>query len=175
MVAGSANVDGNGSSFAMARYFGNGSLDTLFSDDGIVATPVGATSTCTALTIQSDGKVLLAGVAGVAPSGNFRVDRYMNDLEVGTVETDPRAMVWVAYPNPFINEAVLEFELASSETIACDLLDSQGRWIRTVFSNAILSRGRHREVLDLSSIAPGCYSLLLRSSEGNYGVRIVKQ
>ena len=48
----------------MARYNTNGTLDTTFSGDGIVVTDFGGSGTDSASgTIQSDGKMVVAGSA----------------------------------------------------------------------------------------------------------------
>lgn len=52
------NLDGD---FALARYDTNGTLDRSFSADGKVTTDLGANDRATALLIQPDGKILVAG------------------------------------------------------------------------------------------------------------------
>jgi uncharacterized delta-60 repeat protein len=56
-----------GSLFALSRYNVNGSLDTTFDTDGKVTTAVGNRSldSIKAMTLQSDGKILVTGSAGV--------------------------------------------------------------------------------------------------------------
>ena len=73
-------------SFAMVRYNTNGSLDTTFDTDGIVTTSIlsaGATyssASARTVTVQSDGKIVVAGRA----SNDFAVVRYNTD---GTLDT----------------------------------------------------------------------------------------
>jgi uncharacterized delta-60 repeat protein len=46
---------------AVVRYHEDGDLDLDFSDDGIVTTPVGNSSTARSIALQTDGKIVVAG------------------------------------------------------------------------------------------------------------------
>src|ERR1019366_9190728 len=51
--------------FALARYNTNGSLDNTFSDDGKQTTDFGSTDDkAVAMSIQTDGKIIVAGSSG---------------------------------------------------------------------------------------------------------------
>ena len=73
VVAGSLGGD-----FIVARYNTNGTLDTSFSGDGIVVTDFGGSGTdaVNAIAIQSDGKIVVAGNAGLANNARVGVARY---------------------------------------------------------------------------------------------------
>jgi uncharacterized delta-60 repeat protein len=73
VVAGSLGGD-----FLVARYNANGTLDTSFSGDGIVVTDFGGSGTDSALAvaIQGDGKIVVAGNAGLANNARVGVARY---------------------------------------------------------------------------------------------------
>jgi len=79
VVAGSSadSVTGN-YAFAVARYNGDGTLDTTFNGTGKVTTSLGANLYCTgrSVAIQRDGKIL---VAGDTANGSFAVVRYNAD------------------------------------------------------------------------------------------------
>ena len=87
LVAGNTPVVTNsGTSYAafLARYNTNGSLDTSFSGDGVILTPrTNAYSTFNGLAIESDGKIVVAGIATNA-SDQFGLARYNSD---GTLDT----------------------------------------------------------------------------------------
>jgi uncharacterized delta-60 repeat protein len=76
VVVGSSNGD-----FAVARYNRNGTLDTTFSADGIVVTDFGGSGpdSANAVAIQSDGKIVVAGQAGLANNARVGVARYNPD------------------------------------------------------------------------------------------------
>ena len=65
--------------FALARYNPDGSLDTTFGDGGKVITDFGMRSTAQALAIQPNGKIVVAGIVGEYPTGDFALARYNPD------------------------------------------------------------------------------------------------
>ena len=78
LVAGTSTQSSTGKDFAMARYNSNGTLDTSFGTGGLVTTDFGGNNdVANAITIQSDGKIVLAGYSEDA-SGNdsFALVRY---------------------------------------------------------------------------------------------------
>ncbi|MDT4897393.1 MAG: hypothetical protein QOH25_2470 [Acidobacteriota bacterium] len=75
------------SSFSLARYNANGSLDNTFDGDGLVTTAFGGSfEEANALAIQSDGKIIAAGqtALSVASEDNFALARYNTN---GTLDT----------------------------------------------------------------------------------------
>ena len=77
IVVGEGGVDSD-RDFAVVRYNTNGSLDTSFSNDGIVITPIGNSfEYARAVAIQSDGKIVVAGAShNSTTSEDFAVVRY---------------------------------------------------------------------------------------------------
>jgi uncharacterized delta-60 repeat protein len=77
VAGGSAGFNGIEASFALARYNADGTLDTTFSDDGMVKTSFTAGfDSARGMGIQSDGKIVLAGSAG-AVTLKFALARYL--------------------------------------------------------------------------------------------------
>lgn len=75
-VAGTCN-NGVDSDFCAARYLANGTLDTSFGTSGTRATSFGTGNDyVTAMTLQGDGKLLLAGHCGVSSGFDFCALRY---------------------------------------------------------------------------------------------------
>ena len=84
IVVGSAS-NGTDLDFAVARYNSNGSLDTSFSGDGKVMTDFGSgDDVATAVALQPDGKIVVAGYAAGASNSDFAFARYKKD---GTLDT----------------------------------------------------------------------------------------
>ncbi|RYX80306.1 hypothetical protein EON83_29255 [bacterium] len=80
LVAGYSNAPGV-TSFAVARYNSNGTLDTTFSGDGLATTQIGTTSSIAYdLALQSDGKIVVVGTS----NNNFAILRYNSN---GTLDT----------------------------------------------------------------------------------------
>jgi uncharacterized delta-60 repeat protein len=72
------------SNFLVARYHSDGSLDTSFGDGGKVVTDFGGFEAATALALQQDGKIVVAGIACAASDEvlrgcDFAVARYNGD------------------------------------------------------------------------------------------------
>lgn len=90
VVAGHSN-SGTTFDFALVRYNVNGSLDTTFDTDGIVTTAVGpGHDFAKALAIQTDGKILVAGMAFLdSTAEQFALVRYNSDGSLDTAfDTD---------------------------------------------------------------------------------------
>ncbi|MBE7497839.1 MAG: hypothetical protein HS117_23080 [Verrucomicrobiaceae bacterium] len=75
VVAGSTQV-GSVSHFLVLRYNYNGTLDTSFNGTGKVATQVGDDDVPRAMTLQADGKIVVAGSSRHGPNDNFALVRY---------------------------------------------------------------------------------------------------
>ena len=73
-------VGGPSFDFALARYNADGTLDTTFGSGGLVTTDFGSFQSANGVAIQSDGKIVAAGVGG----NQFAVARYNPD---GTLDT----------------------------------------------------------------------------------------
>ncbi|POZ50391.1 hypothetical protein [Methylovulum psychrotolerans] len=85
------DFNGNQYDFALARYNTDGSLDTGFSGDGLVATTfIGSLNMAYCVALQSDGKILATGKIGYDPndpgvgSYDFGLARYNSDGSLDT-------------------------------------------------------------------------------------------
>jgi len=85
LVAGyTVNTDFN-TDFAIARYNQDGSLDSSFNFGGKVTTPIGISGdSAYSMTLQGDGKILIAGISSNGTNFDFALTRYNND---GTLDT----------------------------------------------------------------------------------------
>jgi uncharacterized delta-60 repeat protein len=71
--------------FAIARYNSDGSLDTAFDGDGKLTTNFGSGSGwAEGVTVQADGKIVMAGFAILTQTGDFGVARYNGDGSLDT-------------------------------------------------------------------------------------------
>ncbi|MCA9948031.1 MAG: hypothetical protein KDE48_00150 [Anaerolineales bacterium] len=71
----------NGSDFALARYTNSGTLDNSFDGDGKVTTDFGGTDVARAVAIQSNGKIVVAGLTG---GQTLNVARYNSNGSLDT-------------------------------------------------------------------------------------------
>ena len=83
VVAGTSVVGGK-TQFTVVRYQSSGSLDGTFGRGGIVTTEIGASDECTAITLQRDGRIVLAGTTGNGTTTDFVVVRYNRDGSLDT-------------------------------------------------------------------------------------------
>src|SRR5207244_467457 len=80
VVAGTTTSGGSGENFGLARYLADGTPDPDFSGDGRLATDfAGGLDQATAVAVQADGKIVVAGLAQEAGSTDFAVARYTTD------------------------------------------------------------------------------------------------
>jgi uncharacterized delta-60 repeat protein len=84
LVAGESSNGGN-TDFALVRYNTDGSLDTSFSGDGKLTTAIGTgTDSGQSVTVQADGKILVAGFSDNGGNTDFALVRYNTDGSLDT-------------------------------------------------------------------------------------------
>ncbi|MGB7329407.1 MAG: LamG-like jellyroll fold domain-containing protein, partial [Rubripirellula sp.] len=95
LLAGSV-WDGSRGHFAVLRYDADGTLDSTFGGTGLVTTSVGSTNdSAESVTVQDDGKVLVAGYSSNGTDNDFALVRYNtngsldNTFGTGGVVTTP--------------------------------------------------------------------------------------
>ena len=71
---------GVNSTFALARYNSNGSLDSVFGSGGVVTTAIETTAAGSAVSIQSDNKIIVAGNSFDGVDNSYAVVQYIGDL-----------------------------------------------------------------------------------------------
>src|SRR5262245_33271373 len=85
IVAAGWTIRNEGADFAVARYNDDGTLDTSFGNGGRVTTDFGgAFEGAWSVAVQTDGKIVAAGLTGSFGTNNFAVARYNSD---GTLDT----------------------------------------------------------------------------------------
>ncbi|MCP4382263.1 MAG: hypothetical protein GY798_12765, partial [Hyphomicrobiales bacterium] len=85
LVAGSSATGGSDNDFALIRYNADGSLDTSFDGDGMVTTNFGLTGDYGySVTVQSDGRILVAGNSHNGSDRDFALTRYNTDGSLDT-------------------------------------------------------------------------------------------
>jgi len=86
IVVAGATCDSNeeNCNFALARYTANGALDTTFSTDGKLITDFGGDDRGTAIVIQSNGKIVVAGNSGKPANSSIALARYNSNGSLDT-------------------------------------------------------------------------------------------
>lgn len=163
----------NDDDFALVRYTPEGLLDAEFGNDGIVITEVSPSADrITGLALQPDGKIVVAGDVFAL---EFVLARYLSGLEVGTLDLFAYKETVVAYPNPARQMTTLKYTLLEQDKISIQLLDINGKLLKTFIQDEQRKQGEQEEIIKLpGSIPSGQYILLLSGTSGRIGVRIIK-
>ena len=78
IVAAGPCFNGVNNDFCLARYLANGALDNSFNTTGVVITPVGSSDdNASAVALQPDGKIVVAGSCSNGVNSHFCVARYL--------------------------------------------------------------------------------------------------
>jgi uncharacterized delta-60 repeat protein len=85
IVVAGHTVNGGNDDFAVVRYNTDGSLDTSFDTDGVVTTAIGASDdVVSSIALQSDGKIVVAGITYNGSNYDFAVARYNTNGSLDT-------------------------------------------------------------------------------------------
>lgn len=152
------------------RFLSNGVLDTTFGTDGHASSLA-----IWDIALQADGKILVAD--RTQPQGNgifdFIVQRFRNDIvNIGIRETVGAGHDAIVYPCPADNEVTLILPDCVSGVSSIQLLDVDGRLVRSYGAGSWLDRRVH---LDLTGLASGSYVLELRDASQNAVARMLKR
>ncbi len=121
---------GSGGGFAVARYDADGALDVSFGSGGIVTTDfAGEEDNASAVAVQADGKILVAGSASTGGRSDFAVARYLANGQLDT---------------SFAGDGKQTVDFAGSDDVANALaIQSDGRLI---LAGSALVDGSQRDV-----------------------------
>ncbi len=129
--------------FALVRYNSNGSLDNSFSGDGIVTTAIGSSVQVNSVTLQNDGKILVAGDAEIGSNRDFALVRYNSD---GSLD------------NTFSSDGIVTTDIGTNSNFSYDIIvQNNGKILVTGVSsgNFALVRYNSDGSLDSSFSADG--------------------
>lgn len=101
IIIGGLLVGDSYSSFAVVKLTPSGSLDSSFGVDGEVITDFGYSSVIKSVLLQSNGKIIGAGVSGIPPIFNCSIARYNNDLSRKQIIIT-KIRKWIQHHNGFI-------------------------------------------------------------------------
>jgi hypothetical protein len=65
------------------------------------------------------------------------------------------------FPNPFRNDATIEFELSYADRVTLEIRDMKGKIVKVVFSSRELDKGVYTERIS-NSLAAGQYLITVR-------------
>ncbi|SRX72677.1 T9SS type A sorting domain-containing protein [Aequorivita antarctica] len=166
ILAGYAEYQSEYFNIVMVRFNTDGNLDTTFGTDGKVSTDINGNSDfATAISLQTDNKILLTGFSGTsAQDETIFVARYENTI-LGT--EDFQNMEFRLYPNPANEQITIELSDASSNYLV-EIFDVLGKKVYT-------SEIQKSKSIDVSALAPGTYLVKINSENNTSIARFVKQ
>jgi uncharacterized delta-60 repeat protein len=161
---------GNAYEFLVARYNPDGKLDSTFGTNGWTKSSNGPNTNQYGFTLafQSNYDILLAGGTKENDGGfyDFMTVRYIGDHTLGLTDLNENNTLELnIFPNPATNLSYLNFTLTETDVLNVELIDLQGRMILQILKKQSFDKGKHNEPLNLSSLPPGNYILLLRGNK----------
>jgi uncharacterized delta-60 repeat protein len=132
IVIAGATTSGTVSGFSSVRYTTNGSIDNTYDTDGFVLTSIGANNdVVSAMCLQSDGKILVAGNSNLNLESNMAVVRYNNGTATGIKETNKELHTVSVYPNPFHSSTTIQFNTTVTD-VDVTLYNIYGQTVKTI-------------------------------------------
>jgi len=95
----------------------------------------------------------------------LRVYRSGHKSSIGELNTSKQLMV---FPNPSIGKVGISFNQDLAGLADIVLIDACGRLVKTLMNGEMLSSGKFQGQFDVSDVAPGLYSVMVKSNEHNF-------
>ena len=80
-----------------------------------------------------------------------------------------------SYPNPTTATSHLDYEVKKTGPVTVDLLDANGRQLRTLLPETTQEKGPHTQQLDLHDLPAGTYFYKITTKRGSETKRLVKE
>lgn len=170
VVGGTINTDGI-FNFSLSQFELNGDPVLSFGTNGVfTVAPTNFINGLESIAIQSDGKILAAGVCQDFPR-DIAIVRVVSNTLVSVKEDQPESDL-VIYPNPTSDFIKINGSIAK-EITQITLTDALGKVLYQVPN--ILSTSEKEWIIDLSNHASGSYFLTLLSKAGSTMHKVVKK
>ena len=180
VIGGTGRLSSNSQNFLVGRINPDGSVDTTFGENGFLERRITfGSSEIYSLASTPDGNLIAAGygfdeLAGIS-SINFAVVKYLNDLQVGTLNFESPVQEVLVYPNPIVDQAMLRYDLEAEQRITIRLLDPAGRILKTFVQDQWQAPGRYQHPLAIpSALPPGLYLIQISSPQRQVSIKVVK-
>jgi uncharacterized delta-60 repeat protein len=164
-----------GSYFGIKRYTSTGTIDSTFGNTGVITTPLGFNSLIHDILLLPSNKLLAGGLSFNGTRNLATLARYTS-LALGNLDFSNETNSFLIYPNPIETDATFEYNLQNDETITIDIIDLQGKIVKSILSNQNQTTGNYKQKIDLSnSISAGNYILKFSSLVGSQSIQIIKK
>jgi uncharacterized delta-60 repeat protein len=171
------NGAGTYNEFGLSRLLDNGTPDAQFGNGGSVHIHLqNEIAVARSMAIQSDGRILVAGYSfnPLVPSRQM-ITRHLVDAVTRAPNQSTSAGRLGIRPNPAGEKAIVEYDLTEQGRVTIELLDINGRRVRSPIDGGARSPGSNQELIDLRALEPGVYTLSLRTSSGRSSARLLKE
>lgn len=155
--------DASGQNFMIKRYHKDGSIDDSFGQEGKVITDFGnADDEAKAIALQSDDKIIVAGISFKAGITDFAIARY-NNMITSTKQVGDKKIQISVFPNP--TSKFLNISLNNAEHFNFEIINAVG---------AIVMKGKNAQQIDVSNLKEGPYFLSIRYEHSVYTQKWIK-
>lgn len=160
VVTGFSRNSLNKNTIAVANYNSDGTLSNGFGTGGKTITQIGSShADASAVVLQTDGKIIVAGRVHNGANNDFMVARYNNDLSLG-IEQQISENLFQVFPNPFDSQTTIIFKESQSNTII-KIIDVNGREVKTINFNG------NQLVIDKEEMTSGLYFIQIKATNKN--------
>ncbi len=176
IVGGSSSASGLQNDMALARYDINGVLDDTFGTAGKLVVPVSTGyESIYSMRMLEDGKLVAAGFSELSGQRQFTVMRFTPNLPIGIAEPLHFVRDAFVYPNPVNRLTTISYSLDADEIVSLDLVDLQGRVIKSLIHYQHQNAGFHQILLDINEeLKSGEYFIRLYNHNNMVSVKLVK-
>lgn len=162
--------------FAIARYDTNGNLDHTFGNNGKVTTDFGLDDLLFLATLQSDGKLLCAGISRTPDVSSFLIARYLTGTETNINDITREFSQVKVLPNPSDGHFTVSFTLEKSSAVSMSIFNASGQLVQSVVDDQYMMKGPNKLDIPLNhSLADGMYILKIETGNDYFTQKLVIQ
>lgn len=178
VLVGNSENTGTRNDYTIVRYNKDGTLDTDFGLNGVVALDwQERNDKAEACLLHRNGSILVAGNGTMSNQGKtiLLASILSSGGSLGTLNFGAAINSLVAHPVPIDSELRLHYTLESREYLTIDLYDIQGRIVRRLLDNQLRNSGAQEEVFPIGEqMAEGVYIIVVSNGENQFSVKVIK-
>ena len=173
LIAGTS-LSGNADRFAIARLDPTGQKDPSFGTNGVVIETIGLNDGIEAITLQSDGKLLVTGETFTGTRFDLVVARYETGITTGTHDGQQQAAEIYVYPNPTNDHINVSILSVVQSPLRIQLFDLSGQLVHQYIPNQEIVLDQYHETFQIPDGLPaGIYHLAVFIGTKVRGTNIV--
>jgi len=157
-----------GDDFAVLRFLPNGYPDNSFGDFGMVVTDMIDDNAASAVTIQTDEKIIAAGYAyNSDDNSDFATVRYYSGISTGLEKFPSNELSITIYPNPVHGRTLnLRIESSDNQKVTLKLVNLNGEVFHNFPDATLLKESQHLTLPIPSSLPSGEYLVHFETHQG---------